>query len=89
MRQKSSIDRKTGVARIVVNFHTRQHQPLRLPVAEHQLDLRRDLVLVQRLELTIQTNHRNQRPTVSFQKPGIDPRPTPAGLRKSLQGQHP
>ncbi|MNF96811.1 hypothetical protein D3C84_796130 [compost metagenome] len=73
----------------MVDFHAGEHQPLRLPIAEHLQDLRRDLVLIQRLELAIETNHRNQRPAIPFEQHRVDSRPVPTRLGKRLQGQHP
>ncbi len=52
------------------------------------MDVRGDLVLIQPLELAIQTNHRNQRPAITLEQHRIDPRPAPAGLWERLQGQH-
>jgi hypothetical protein len=73
----------------VVDFHARERQPLPLPLAEHLLDVRRDVVLIQRLELAVEANHRNQRSAIALEQRRIDSRPAPARLRKRLQGQHP
>lgn len=78
-----------SVAGIVINFHAGQSQALGLPIGEHLLDLCNDIILIQRLELAIQTNHRNQWPIILLEQPRINPRPSPAFLRECLQRQHP
>ncbi|MNF76478.1 hypothetical protein D3C84_585930 [compost metagenome] len=68
----------------MVDFHAGEGQPLPLPIADQLLDLLRDLVLVQRLELAIKANYCNQRPAITLEQCRIDPRPTPACLRECL-----
>ncbi|MNR34834.1 hypothetical protein D3C85_1526380 [compost metagenome] len=72
----------------MIDFHTGKVQPLSLPIDDHLLNLHRDLILIQRLELTIKANHRDQRTTITLEQQRIDSRPTPAGLGESLQCQH-
>ncbi|MNM82472.1 hypothetical protein D3C81_945040 [compost metagenome] len=67
MSEKFSIRRQPRIARVVVDFDTAQRQALRLPIGEHLQNLRGDLILIQRLELAVETNHRNQRTTIGFQ----------------------
>ncbi|MNG08820.1 hypothetical protein D3C84_922050 [compost metagenome] len=73
----------------MVDFNAGEVQPLPLPIVEHSLDLRGNFVLIQRLELTIKTNHRYHRPAITFEQRRINARPAPASLRERLQGQHP
>ncbi|MCY1451955.1 hypothetical protein D9M71_688470 [compost metagenome] len=73
----------------MVDFHAGEVQPLSLPVADHLPDLRCDLILIQRLELPIQANHRNHRPAIALEQCRVNPGPTPARVGKGLQGQHP
>ncbi|MCY1559204.1 hypothetical protein D9M68_962170 [compost metagenome] len=84
MHKKFTIGRQPGVARVVVDFHAGETQALPLPIRDQLLDLQRDLVLIQRLELAIKANHRNQRPAITPEQHRIDPRPTPARLRECL-----
>jgi hypothetical protein len=67
----------------VVDFHTAEAQSQRLPIADHLLNLCRHLILIQRLELTIEANHRNQWPPVSLEQCRINSCTTPASLGKA------
>ncbi|MNF41804.1 hypothetical protein D3C84_228420 [compost metagenome] len=60
-----------------------------LPIVDQLLHLGGDFILIQRRELPVETNHRNQRPTILLEQYRINPRPAPGSLGEGLQRQHP
>ena len=66
MSEKFSVCRQPRITRVMVDFDAAQRQALRLPIGKHLQNLHSDLILIQRLELAVETNHRNQRTTIGF-----------------------
>lgn len=67
MLEELRVRRQTRITRVVIDLDTARRQTLRLPIGKHLQNLRGDLVLIQRLELAVETNHRDQRTAIGFQ----------------------